>query len=52
MPINLTCLHCKYYMKNLECKAFDSIPFEVLSGKLEHNKIFKNQVGNFVFEKN
>ena len=44
------CNECKHRLPGNECKAFVKIPDSILEGG-KHDKVFPNQVGNFVFEK-
>jgi len=47
------CIDCKWKnIGEMGCKAFpDIIPDEILSNEKKHNKPFKNQIGDFVYEK-
>ena len=49
---NLQCLDCKHYNAiGGGCKAFpEGIPDSFLMGK-KHNKVLKNQIGEYIFEK-
>jgi hypothetical protein len=45
---------CKHFYRSkpgFSCKAFDSIPKEIIDGKVEHNKILPGQKGRFVYER-
>jgi len=45
------CLNCKHQLLT-GCKAYpDGIPFDFSEGEKVHDKIEKDQVGEFVFEK-
>lgn len=45
------CLNCKHQLLT-GCKAFpEGVPFDFAEGEKVHDKIEKNQVGKFVFEK-
>jgi hypothetical protein len=48
------CLHCKHLLRfegDGGCKAFPGdIPSDYVQGIKIHNKIDKNQVGDFIFE--
>ncbi len=50
-----TCFDCKYYNHNKldhKCKAFPKgIPFDISIGKVDHNTILPDQVGNYIFDK-
>nr|DAY67551.1 MAG TPA: hypothetical protein [Caudoviricetes sp.] len=45
------CARCKLYNDlNASCKAFpNGIPFNMLEGKITHEKEIKGQTGNFLF---
>lgn len=47
---NYNCIKCKYYLGDLSCHAFDSIPDEILNGKNDHLKPLKDQSNNIFFE--
>lgn len=46
---NDKCFKCLFYLGDLKCMAFDLIPYDILLAEVEHDKVFDNQNGDFVF---
>jgi len=44
------CNKCANKLKDLSCKAFQTIPDSILSGENNHSKIIEGQKGEFLFE--
>ena len=44
------CNKCKHHIEGDQCKAFKSIPLEVLTNTIYHFDKIKDQIGDFVFE--
>lgn len=44
------CNTCKNHINGIKCRAFDSIPDEILFGKNDHSKPLKEQSNDIVFE--
>lgn len=50
--IESKCETCVHYLKDKKCPAFwEDIPEDIWSGKVEHNKIFDNQLLDVVYKK-
>jgi len=46
------CLRCKHYIFDIKCKAFPKkIPDEIITGMFKHDKKYKGQKNNILFEK-
>lgn len=53
------CFECKHWNEDkIECPAFpldkfeEGIPQEIIDGRNDHSKKIKDQVGDYIFEKN
>ena len=44
------CNQCRHFIDGLKCKAFDTIPDEILFGENDHSKPLKGQKNKIVFE--
>jgi len=44
------CNNCVHRIEGLKCKAFNTIPDEILTGKNNHSKPLPFQKGDFVFK--
>ena len=44
------CNKCKNHLGGIKCKAFDSIPDEILNGENDHSKPCCGQKNDIVFE--
>lgn len=45
------CRTCVHYKSLLTCAAFDVIPDDIILNEVEHNKVRKDQKGDFVYVK-
>ena len=44
--ISLQCISCAHYRMGSQCKAYpDGIPYEIISGQIDHNKSYKGDNG-------
>lgn len=50
--IPIQCAMCENYLKNNKCKAFQTIeiPFEILSGQIDHDEVLPNQDAPFIYK--
>lgn len=44
------CLMCKNYIKGWKCKAFNTIPINILRGEDGHEKPLPEQTNDIIFE--
>lgn len=44
------CCTCEHYLKHLSCKAFDSIPDNIVFNRIEHDKVIDNQQGEYIYK--
>jgi hypothetical protein len=49
------CMTCKYFnyiaLNGFTCKAFpNGIPDDIIFTEIKHDKVLKNQVGEFIYE--
>lgn len=44
------CNKCKHHIEGGECKAFKSIPLDILTNTVYHFAKIKDQIGEYVFE--
>lgn len=51
MTPQMLCNTCKFYLGSGKCKAFNKIPFMVLSGINKHENHILGQIGKYTFEK-
>jgi hypothetical protein len=53
MTIIPQCINCKHLLggKEFKCLAFPAgVPIDILLGKIEHDKVLKDQKGTLIFE--
>ncbi|MFK7770901.1 MAG: hypothetical protein AB8F94_02135 [Saprospiraceae bacterium] len=44
------CMKCVHQMEGRKCSAYPKeIPYTILSDKINHNKIFEDQVGDYIY---
>jgi hypothetical protein len=44
------CNNCKNKLRGLQCRAFDRIPDDILYGRSEHKKPYKDQKNDLIYE--
>lgn len=48
-PVPFSCEQCINYIKGCECKAFDTIPAEIIFDAEKHSTKIDGQKGDYVF---
>ena len=48
-PIPFTCEQCAHFIEGTTCKAFDTIPIDIIFDAERHNNTIDGQKGNYVF---
>lgn len=47
---NYRCIKCKYYLGDLACHAFATIPNEILIGENDHSEPLETQSNEIIFK--
>ena len=51
-PIPFACEQCANFIDGTSCKAFDTIPIDIIFDAERHNKIIEGQKGDYIFKAN
>ena len=45
MPQSNQCIECAHYQSQAACDAFEKIPYEIISGEVDHDKRYEGDHG-------
>lgn len=51
-PVPFACEQCAHFIGGCQCKAFDTIPMEIIFDAERHSQKMDCQKGDYVFEAN